>query len=105
MVTLSAPKEGIMTWDHKERRRREQNYRLMFRVALAFFALGVALTLFGAIVVASEANTFFLGIGLLFTSMAGMSAYLSVRSTAKIIDLDENESSGSWRDFIMGGDR
>ena len=72
-----------MTWDSVERRRREQNYRLMFRVALAFFALGVALTLFGVIVVMSEANTFYLGVGLVFTGMAGMSAYLSVRSTAR----------------------
>lgn len=94
-----------MTWDHAERRRREHNYRLMFRVALAFFALGVALTLFGVIVVASEANTFYLGIGLLFTSMAGLSAYLSVRSTARIIDLDENEHRGRWRNILSGDDK
>ncbi len=93
-----------MTWDHAERRRREHNYRLMFRLALAFFSLGVALTLFGVVVVASEANTFFFGIGLVFSSIAGLSAYLSVRSTARIIDLDESERRGT-RNSIFSGDR
>jgi hypothetical protein len=94
-----------MTWDYAERRRREHNYRLMFKVALAFLVLGILLTSAGAIVWASEANSFIFGIGLVFTAVAGMSAYLSVRSTTKIIDLDASEGRRSKRRPLHGDDR
>ena len=81
-------------WDYTERRRRERNYRLMLRVALASVVSGILLTLLGVIVMMTEANTALLGIGLIVTAVAGMSAYLSVRSTVKILDLDAIERRG-----------
>lgn len=83
-----------MTWNFVERRRRERNYRLMFRVALALFALGILLIIVGVIDAMAEANTVPFGLGLLVTSLAGISAYLTANSTVKIIEQDTSERRG-----------
>ena len=80
-----------MRWDYAERRRRERNYRVMFKSALAFVALGVILTLIGMIAAAQNADVKWLCFGLFVFSIAGISAWLSVNSTVKIIEMDMKE--------------
>ena len=80
-----------MTWDRKERRQRTRNYRVMFRLALAFLAMGVVVTLVGGIRAIVDADTRVLVYGMLMLVGGVGSAYLTVDSTVRIIEQDADE--------------
>ena len=84
-----------MVWDYSERRKRERNYRLMFRSALVVFAIGVVVTLFGLIDAAISSDTVLLIGGLMMVLWSGVSAYLTIDSTVRIIEQDMEEGWGS----------
>ena len=84
-----------MVWDYDERRKRERNYRLMFKTALAGFALGVAVTLAGLVNAALSSDTTLVIGGLMMVLWSGVSAYLTVDSTVRIIEQDMEEGWGS----------
>ena len=82
-------------WDYEERRRRERNYRVMFRCALAFLALGIIVAITGgAAAVLTPANGDVLSFGLMLAILSGASAWLSVDSTVRIIELDMQDEQG-----------
>ena len=81
-----------MLWDYHERRRRERNYRFMFRSALTFFVIGVFLAVVGGVRALIGLDPLLMSVGLLIISWSGWSAYLSVTSTVKIIDMDKQEA-------------
>ena len=80
-----------MHWDHDERQRRARNYRLMFRTALACLLLGVFFTLAGGIKAIAGGDTILLVYGLLMLIWSVGSAYLTVDSTVRIIELETME--------------
>ena len=81
-----------MNWDYEERRRRERNYRFMFKAALACIALSVAMTVGGGMgALAGFGPEFMLGGILMFVLSVG-SAYLTIDSTVRIIELDMQDA-------------
>ena len=81
-----------MHWNYEERRKRERNYRAMFRAALVCVALSVAMTVGGGMgALAGYGPSFMLGGILMFTLSVG-SAYLTVDSTVRIIELDAQDA-------------
>ena len=81
-----------MDWDYEERRKRERNYRFMFRAALVCIAVSVAVTVVGGMraVIGFDVDIMLSGL-LMFVLSAG-SAYLTVDSTVRIIELDAQDA-------------
>jgi len=80
-----------MHWDHDERQRRARNYRLMFRGALACLLLSAFFTLAGGIMAIAGGDTMMLVYGLLMLIWSVGSAYLTVDSTVRILELETME--------------
>lgn len=83
-----------MNWDYAERRRRVRNYRFMFRSALAVLGLGMLTLVLGIVVALSTRDTFFLVFGILLVVWSAGSAWLTVDSTVRIIELDMEDGRG-----------
>lgn len=80
-----------MTWDYKERQRRKHNYRVMFKFELVCLALGAVMTVLGGIGAATGADVTWFVYGLLMVIWSVGSAYLTVDSTVRVIELDMKE--------------
>lgn len=81
-----------MDWDFEERRRRERNYRAMFRGALVCLAMSVVVTVAGGIEAIVGSQVEWLLYGLLMFVLSAGSAYLTVDSTVRIIELDTQDA-------------
>ena len=80
-----------MRWDYDDRRRREHNYRIIFRVGAVMLLVGVLMTIVG-IVAAIESQTFrMIGSGVMIADVGVLVGYLAVNRTVKIIELDAAE--------------
>ena len=80
-----------MYWDYDERQRRARNYRLMFRTALACLLVSVLITLAGGINATVGGDPMVLVYGLLMLIWSVGSAYLTVDSTVRIIEIETEE--------------
>ncbi len=80
-----------MYWDHDERQRRARNYRLMFRSALGCLVFSVLMTLFGGVKATVDGDPVVLVFGLLMLIWSVGSAYLTVDSTVRIIEIETQE--------------
>jgi hypothetical protein len=80
-----------VAWDYAERRRRERNYRWMFKCALLFCAFGIVVTILGGAEALIAGRGYLLSFGLMLAALSASSAWLSVDSTVRIIELDINE--------------
>lgn len=81
-----------MNWDYEERRRRERNYRSMFRAALVCIAVSVAVMVAGGMKAIVDSQGEWFAYGLLMFVWSGVSAYLTVDSTVRIIELDMQDA-------------
>ena len=81
-----------MNWDYEERRRRERNYKFMFKAALVCMAIAVAVTVAGGVgaMIGSDVEIMLYGLLMFVLSMG--SAYLTVDSTVRIIELDAQDA-------------
>ena len=80
-----------MSSDHEVRPERMRNYRLMFRGALLCLAISFVMTLKAII----DAQTEWLAYGLLMFVWSAGSAYLTVDSTVRIIEVETQGPSPS----------
>jgi len=81
-----------MTWDEKERERRKRNYRVMFKFELVCLALGIVMTVMGGIRAATGAEVTWFVYGLLMVIWSVGSAYLTVDSTVRVIEVETQEA-------------
>jgi hypothetical protein len=81
-----------MDWDYEERRKRERNYRFMFKTALTCIAFSVAMAAVGGVRAAAGFGTDIMLGGLLMFVLSVGSAYLTVDSTVRIIELDAQDA-------------
>jgi hypothetical protein len=78
-------------WDYAERRRRERNYRVMFKIAIVGALLGFVVTLFGGAEAMTDADGEWLMLGLFLFVWSVISGWLTVDSTVTILELDASE--------------
>ena len=77
-----------MSWSFQERRRRERNYRFMFKAALGCCIVGLLVTIAGSVYAWMESDPMWITLGLFMVIYGIGSAWLTVDSTVKIIELD-----------------
>jgi hypothetical protein len=87
---MKARRDG-MTWNHEERQRRKRNYRVMFKGALVCLAISIVMTAIGGMRALIDSQMDILGYGLLMLVGSVGSAYLTVDSTVRVIELDTEE--------------
>src|SRR5207244_10734467 len=81
----------MMRWDYDGRRRRVDDYRIIFRVGVVMLLVVVLMTIVG-IVAAIESQTYrMIGSGVLIADVGVLVGYLAVNRTVKIIELDAAE--------------
>ena len=81
-----------MASEHEQRHRRMRNYRGMFRIALACLAASVVLTLFGGVKAMAEDEPAWVVYPVLMLVFSVGSAYLTIDSTVRIIDVETEEA-------------
>jgi len=86
--------EKKMGWSFAERRRRVRNYRLMFKAALAFCVLGLVSAVFSSINALGGGDARWVMFSLLAAVGGAGSAWLTLDSTVRIIELDTKEGIG-----------
>ena len=83
--------EKHVNWTLDQRRRRIRNYRVMFRVALAFCAIGIVSTVLGGMHAMGGGDPRWLMFSILVAVFGASSAWLTLDSTVGIIDLDTKD--------------
>ena len=93
----------LKNWNPAERAKRLRNYRLFLRVSGPLFVVG-AILIFGAVTgLARQGWMPALVTGLVLVALSGLNIFQVVRSTVRIVELDERDAPRPARSE-WGGD-
>ena len=82
----------LKNWNPAERAKRLRNYRLFLRVSGPLFVVG-AILIFGAVTgLARQGWMPALVTGLVLVALSGLNIFQVVRSTVRIVELDERDA-------------
>ena len=93
----------LKNWNPAERAKRLRNYRLFLRASGPMIVLGAIMIIAGVTKLAHQGSMLVLMLGLALFVLAGLNIFQVVRSTVRIVELDERDAPRPARSE-WGGD-
>jgi hypothetical protein len=82
----------LKNWNPAERAKRLRNYRLFLRVSGPLFVLGAIMIIGGVAGVARQGSMPVVVLGIVLVAFSGLNILQVVRSTVRIVELDERDA-------------